>query len=62
MHSYQYLSSIYKFKNNNTSKFVAIIKNGNNYLFYSDDKIEPCPQNFVNLECPSMAIFKKISN
>ena len=62
MCSYQYLSGIYKFKTDNTSKFVAIIKNGNNYLFYSDDKIEPCPQNFVNLECPSMAIFKKISN
>ena len=61
MCSYQYLSGIYKLKKNNITDFVAVIKNGNNFLFYSDDKIEPCPQNFVNLECPSLVIYKRMS-
>ena len=60
--TYQYLSGIYKFKkNNNITDFVAVIKNGNNHIFYSDDKMEPCPQSYINLECPSLAIYKKMS-
>ena len=61
MFTYQYLSGIYKFKNKDVTDFVAVIKNGNNYLFYSDDKAEECPQEFINLECPSLAVYKKIS-
>ena len=60
--TYQYLSGIYKFKkNNNITDFVAVIKNGNNHIFYSDDKMEPCPQSYINLENPSLAIYKKMS-
>ena len=59
--TYQYLSGIYKFKNKDATDFVAVIKNGNNYLFYSDDKAQQCPNSFINLECPSLAIYKKVS-
>ena len=59
--SYQYFAGIYKYINNNVSNFVAVIKNGNNFNFYHDDIIEPCPQNYRNLERPSMVIYKKIS-
>ena len=60
---YQYLSGIYKFKNKDVVDFVAVIKNlkGNNYTFFSDDKEETCPEEFINLERPSLAIYKKIS-
>ena len=61
MCSYQYLSGIYKFKNQDITDFVAVMKNGNSCLFYSDDKIEPCPLEFINLQCPSLAIYKKVS-
>ena len=61
MYTYQYLSGIYKLKNIDVTDFVAVIKNENNYLFFSDDKAEKCPQEFINLECPSLAIYKKIA-
>ena len=61
MWSYQYLSGIYKFKNIDVSDFVAVFKKNNNYYFYSDDKVEQCPPEFINLECPSMVIYKKVS-
>ena len=61
LYSYQYFAGIYKYRNNNVSNFVAVIKNGNNYTFYHDDIMEPCPQYYTNLECPSMVIYKKIS-
>ena len=60
MWSYQYLSGIYKFKNIDVSDFVAVFKKNNNYYFYSDDKVEQCPPEFINLECPSMVIYKKV--
>ena len=58
---YQYVSGIYKFKNKDTTNFVAVYKTNNAYFFYHDDNIEQCPQNFINLESPSMVIYKKIS-
>ena len=61
IYTYQYLSGIYKFKDKDVTDFAAVIKNKNNYLFYHDDKAEQCPQEFINLECPSLAIYKKIS-
>ena len=61
IYTYQYLSGIYKFKDKDVTDFAAVIKNENNYLFYHDDKAEQCPQEFINLECPSLAIYKKIS-
>ena len=60
--TYQYYAGIYKYKNNNVSNFVAVIKSGNGYILYNDDKITPCQPNMVNLECPSLAVYKKIIN
>ena len=58
--SYQYLAGIYKYKANNISNFIAVIKNGNNYFLCNNDIIGPCPQNNINLECPSLAVYKKM--
>ena len=59
--SYQYFSGIYKFKNQDTIDFVAVIKKGENYCFYHDDILDPCENDYINLENPSMVIYKKIS-
>ena len=61
MCSYQYESCIYKLKINNITDFVSVFRSGNNYFFYSDDKIGPYNQAYMNLQCPSLAIYKKIS-
>ena len=60
--NYEYLAAIYKYKDNSLSDFVAVIKNGNTLFFYNDDKIEQCPESYINLENPSLAIYKKISD
>ena len=57
--TYQFSSGIYKIKKNDISDFVAVFKTGNNYYFYSDDKIEQCPKEYINLQCPSLAIYIK---
>ena len=59
MFTYQFSSGIYKIKKNDISDFVAVFKTGNNYYFYSDDKIEQCPKEYINLQCPSLAIYIK---
>jgi len=62
MCSYQYVSSIYKFKdNNNVTDFVAVFKSQDKYFYYSDDKIEQCDKEKINMQCPSLAIYRKIS-
>ena len=58
---YEYVSAIYKLKINGVTDFVAVFKYNNNLFFYSDDKICSCPQDYINSQCPSLAIFKKIS-
>ena len=58
---YEYVSAIYKLKINGVTDFVAVFKYNNNLFFYSDDKICSCPPNYKNSQCPSLAIFKKIS-
>ena len=60
MCQYEYISAIYKLKINNITDFVAVFKYKNNLYFYSDDKIAPCPQDYINSQCPSLAIFKNI--
>ena len=57
--TYQFSSGIYKIKKNDISDFVAVFKTGNNYYFYSDDKIEQCTKEYINLQCPSLAIYIK---
>ena len=59
--SYQYVSSIYKFKDDNDiTDFVAVFKSQDKYFYYSDDKIEQCNKEKINMQCPSLAIYKKI--
>ena len=60
--NYQYFAGIYKRKINDVSSFVAVIKINNIYYFYSDDNITQCDESYMNLECPSMIIYKKIVN
>ena len=61
MNSYQYISGIYELKNNDTSEFIAVIKRENNYYtFYSDNKLEQCPKEFINLQNPSIVIYQKV--
>ena len=60
-YQYQYLAGIYKKINNPNSSFFSVIKSGNEFLLYNDDKIEKCPETYINFECPSLVIYKKIS-
>ena len=60
-YQYQYLACIYKKINNPNSSFFSVIKSGNEFLLYNDDKIEKCPETYINFECPSLVIYKKIS-
>ena len=59
--AYLYFAGIYKCKNNDVSNYVTIIKNGNNYFLCNEDRIEQCQPNIINSDCPSLAIYKKIS-
>ena len=58
---YQYFASIYKINKNDISSFCAVLKSENNYYLYSDDTIKKVPKTNTFLECPSMAIYKKMS-
>ena len=61
--SYQYVSGIYKIKD--ASEYVAVIKKGNDYSFYSDDKVMQFSKKefteLINTENPSLVIYKKVS-
>ena len=57
--SYKFQAGIYKLKMNNITDFVAVFKVQENYFFYSDDKIVPCNPGYINLQCPSLVIYKK---
>ena len=61
MGSYQYFAGIYKYKINDVSNFVTVIKNGNNYFLCNEDRIDQCQPNIINSDCPSLAVYKKIS-
>ena len=58
---YEYISSIYKFKNNESTSFCAVLKNVNNYYFYANDSVQQVPEKYVFLERPSLALYKKVS-
>ena len=57
---YQYYASIYKIKINDVSNFCAVLKIGNIYYLYSNDTIQQVNQNYTFLDCPSLALYKKI--
>ena len=57
---YQHLQK-YKLKYKNESEFGAVIKKEiNYYCFYSNDKLEQCSKEFINLENPSLVIYQKV--
>ena len=58
---YQYYASIYKHKVNNGKSYCAIIKMGNAYYLYSNDSVNQCSEQNINSDCPSLAIYKRIS-
>ena len=59
---YQYCAGIYKYKMNDVSCFAAIIKYGNDFYFYCNDTINQCDPSYVNMECPSLVIYKRVLN
>ena len=59
---YQYCAGIYKYKMNDVSCFAAIIKYGNVFYFYCNDTINQCDPSYVNMECPSLVIYKRVLN
>ena len=58
---YQYCSSIYKGRIDGSEKYSSIIKIGNDYYLYSNDKIEKCSIENIYWDCPSLALYKKIN-
>ena len=60
-YSYQFFASIYKRTNNNQKSFGCVIKIGNTLYLYSDDEIKELSEQNINLDCPSLALYKNIS-
>ena len=59
---YEFISCIYKTSENNISKYNALIKKDkDDFEIYSDDNIKTNNNFNLNIECPSLAIYKKIS-
>ena len=59
-YNYQFYACIFKRKINDISSFAAVLKVGNAYFLYSDDRIDPYSSN-IALDCPSLALYKRIS-
>ena len=60
---YEFVSCICKTKDdNNVSKYIAIVINKDTHVFetYSDDNIKIDEDLNLNLNCPSLAFYKKI--
>jgi hypothetical protein len=57
--SYQFNACIYKSKINDISSFGMILKMGDSYYRYFDDKIIQYSSN-INLDFPSLALYKRI--
>ena len=59
---YEFISCIYKTSENNISKYNALIKKDkDDFEIYPDDNIKTNNNFNLNIECPSLAIYKKIS-
>ena len=58
---YQYHAGIYKRITNGIVDFVAVVRMGNAYFLYSNEKIQPCHPTSINSEMPSLALYKKVS-
>jgi hypothetical protein len=59
-YNYQFYACIFKRKINDISSFAAVLNVGNAYFLYSDDRIDPYSSN-IALDCPSLALYKRIS-
>ena len=59
---YQFCSCIYKSRINDTSTFNAVVKSGNGYCYYSNDQVNFLPATPINLENPSLAVYKLITS
>ena len=57
---YQYYATIYKIKIDNVSNFCVVLKIGNIFYLYSNDVIQQVNQKYTFLDCPSLALYKKI--
>ena len=57
---YQFYASIYKSKVNEIASFSALLKIENFYYDYSDDNIQQVNLSNICLDCPSLALYKKI--
>ena len=61
-HCYQFYACIYKIKINEITSFSALLKVGNDNYLYCNDSIQKVNLNDISLDCPSLALYKKISN
>ena len=59
-YNYQFYACIFKRKINDISSFATVLKVGNAYFLYSDDRVDPYSSN-IALDCPSVALYKRIS-
>ena len=59
-YNYQFYACIFKRKINDISSFAAVLNVGNAYFLYSDDRIDPYSSN-IALDCPSLALYKRIA-
>ena len=59
-YNYQFYACIFKHKINDIASFEAVLNAGNGYYLYSDDKVIPFSSN-ISLDCPSLALYKRIS-
>ena len=58
-YNYQFHACIFKRKINGIASFDAILKDGKAHFLYSDDRIDPYSSN-IALDCPSLALYKRI--
>jgi len=59
-YNYQFHACIFKRKINGIASFDAILKDGKAHFLYSDDRIDPYSSN-IALDCPSLALYKRIA-
>ena len=60
LYYYQFYACIYKYKMNDISNFGAVLKVGDAYWNYSDDRVMPYSSNII-LDCPCLALYKRIT-
>ena len=59
--SYQFVASIYKAKINSITNFVAVVKIRNSFIAFFEDGVKQITANPLNLDCPSLALYKELN-